>query len=49
MHMYVWWPRMGRDIKPEVRSCGSAVPHYTRTTSPEGPWQQIHVDFAGPF
>ena len=48
---------MDRDIESEVRSCGPCQTVRNRPSRaplhpwawPEGPWQQVHVDFAGPF
>ena len=54
---YVWWPKLGQDLEQLTSSC---VPCQAVKQSPPAmplhpwiwpsrPWQQIHVDFAGPF
>ena len=53
----VWWPDIGRDIEQVVHNCDSCQqlqrqPPPTRLHPwpwPTGPWERIHVDFAGPF
>lgn len=53
----VWWPRMDRDNEDHVRNCVSCTlvaradppPPMTRTRLPSGPWEQIGIDFCGPF
>lgn len=53
---YVYWKNMDRDIENKVKSCRAcrleqnqpakaALHHWEETT---GPWQRIHIDFAGP-
>ena len=54
---YVWWPGIDGDIENFVRSClGCAqAQHMPRAVGlhpwemPSGPWQRLHLDFAGPF
>ena len=52
----VWWPGMKEDIEEKVRSCepclltarqDKPVP-MLRSRLPEGPWQDLAVDFSGP-
>ena len=54
---YVWWPGLDVDIEFVVKGCetcqlnqrlpNKSVPH--PWIKPQGPWERIHVDFAGPF
>jgi hypothetical protein len=54
---FVWWPRIDSDIEQIAASCescqvaavspGKASVH--PWLLPSGPWQRIHIDFAGPF
>ena len=53
----VWWPGIDQDIESAVASCeacqGSRANPPAVTLHPwvwpSGPWDRIHVDFAGPF
>ena len=56
-HSYVWWPHLDKDLVKcvqqcqscqEVRNAPAAAPLHP-WLGPTKPWQQIHVDFAGPF
>ena len=54
---YVWWPGFDSDVESVVKGCEScqmnqrlpkkSLPH--PWIRPQGPWERIHVDFAGPF
>lgn len=53
---FVWWPKIDADIEAlcgacprcnAVRSAAPADPH--PWTTPAGPWQRLHIDFAGPM
>ncbi|XP_036324968.1 uncharacterized protein K02A2.6-like [Rhagoletis pomonella] len=54
---HCWWPKLDSDIEQRVSDCRPCQEH--SATSPaqefscwpaaEGPWQRIHLDFAGPF
>ena len=54
--MYVWWPNMDKQIEMEVRRCEGCWQKRAEPPSGElhpweyakGPWQRIHLDFAGP-
>jgi len=54
---YVWWPNIDRDIECLIKSCipcqsyGNNPPKVTTHSweYPRGPWQRLHVDFAGPM
>ncbi|KAL5250031.1 hypothetical protein ACHWQZ_G015941 [Mnemiopsis leidyi] len=54
---YVWWPNLNADIERLVKTCKDCKKYsksaqkvtehpWSRTS---GPWQRIHMDFAGPF
>lgn len=54
---YVWWERIDRDIEELIRNCAACqvtrpdpakVPLHCWET-PKGPFDRVHVDFAGPF
>lgn len=53
---YAWWPRIDHDIEVMAKNCRECIetgpsPHKTPTqmwTTPETPWNRIHLDFAGP-
>ena len=53
---YIWWPKLDSDIESMINSCVSCqsfrnCPPKISTHSweyPKGPWQRIHIDFAGP-
>ena len=54
---YVWWPGMDKAIEQMTKECkGCQLAQKNAETAPlhlwewpARPWQQIHVDFAGPF
>ena len=54
---HVWWPGMSGDIEKTVRSCRACQSIRNRPPPvvlhswpwPTGPWERIHVDYAGPF
>ena len=54
---YVWWPELNEQIEEMTRSCtvcqkvknAPAVAPLHPWTWPARPWQQLHVDFTGPF
>ncbi|XP_039432291.1 uncharacterized protein K02A2.6-like [Culex pipiens pallens] len=54
---YVWWERIDKDIEELIRNCAACqvtradpakVPLHCWET-PKGPFDRVHVDFAGPF
>ena len=53
---YVWWPNIDRDIETTAASCESCqqLAHMPNKVPvhpwlyPSGPWQRIHIDYAGP-
>ena len=54
--MHVWWPNIEVDIAAHCKDCTACVetgPNQPENLStwpvPDGQWQRIHVDFAGPF
>ena len=55
--MYVWWPRLDRDIEETVRHCSSCQMNQSAPpTAPlhpwrwlSNPWTRLHIDFTGPF
>jgi len=53
---FVYWPKIDDDIEAEAKSCDSCQlcqndPPETKHhwEYPDGPWERIHVDFAGPL
>ena len=54
---YVWWPGLDSELESLARDCGDCVEK--RAAPPKaslhpweptkGPWERVHVDFAGPF
>lgn len=54
---YIYWKNIDRDIENKVKSCRAcrlqqnespkAPPHHWE--QPTGPWQRLHIDFAGPI
>ena len=54
---YIWWPNLDSDIEVMVNSCMQCQLHRNHPPAhnahswehPEGPWQHLHIDFAGPF
>ena len=54
--MHVWWPNIEVDIAAHCKDCTACAetgPNQPENLSawpvPDGPWQRIHIDFAGPF
>ena len=55
--MYVWWPRMEKDIEQSVQSCVSCqVQQSLPPVAPLQPWSwptrawsRLHLDYVGPF
>ena len=54
--MHVWWPNIEVDIAAHCKDCTACAetgPNQPDNLSawpvPDGPWQRIHIDFAGPF
>ena len=55
--MYVWWPRMEKDIESSVSSCTECqmlqstppVAPLQPWKWPTRPWARLHLDFAGPL
>ncbi|XP_055611491.1 uncharacterized protein K02A2.6-like [Uranotaenia lowii] len=53
---FVYWPRIDADIEQTVKSCADCArqahspPKYSEHhwEYPKGPWERIHVDYAGP-
>ena len=53
---YMWWPKIDENIETVVKECAvcqenAKMPskNYATWSWPVGPWQRIHLDFAGPF
>lgn len=54
---YVWWPNIDSQIEEKSKTCMSCQQNQRAPSLsplhpwswPEGPWQRIHIDFAGPF
>ena len=54
---YVWWPNMDEQIEQIVRGCIQCEQNKKMPASapihaweyPSGPWQRLHMDFAGPY
>ena len=53
---YVWWPRIDKEIEETATQCQDCqeqarmpAKEYASWSWPTGPWQRIHIDFAGPF
>jgi len=54
---YVWYPSMDMDIEKLVKSCETCqqqrksppVAPLHPWEYPDGPWQRVHIDYAGPF
>ena len=54
---YIWWPNVDRELEELVQNCHTCQANRQKPRStllhswswPTGAWQQIHVDFAGPF
>ena len=54
--MHVWWPNIEVDIAAHCKDCTACAetgPNQPDNLStwpvPDGPWQRIHMYFAGPF
>ena len=54
--MHVWWPNIEDDIAGHCNDCTACAetgPNLPENMSawlvPDGPWQRIHIDLAGPF
>lgn len=55
--IHVWWPGMNPDIEKMVQACEACQAVRNRPPPvvlhawpwPSGPWERIHVDYAGPF
>ena len=52
---YVWWPKIDNEIETLTKQCQGCQqtlknPPKTSHTweTPSGPWQRVHIDFAGP-
>ena len=54
---FVWWPNMDKEIEEISKDCETcchnqnnpaAAPVHVWET-PKGPWERLHLDFAGPF
>lgn len=53
---YLWWPGLDKDIESMAHKCkqcqeNARMPakEYGSWSWPTGPWQRLHLDFAGPF
>eukprot|EP00794_Sanderia_malayensis_P018492 gene18492-20341_t len=54
---YVWWPMIDQDVENKVKECvvyqeTAKKPSETQQAKwswPGGPWQRLHLDFAGPY
>ena len=54
---YIWWDNLNRDIEEMCRQCeacakyGASMPKVVDHpwVKPTGPWQRVHLDYAGPF
>ena len=53
---YLWWPKIDHDIECTVKSCARCQEQAKNPakktgtwTWSNGPWKQLHIDFAGPF
>ena len=53
---YLWWPRLDKEIEETVAQCTECQAHarmpakdYGNWSWPTGPWQRLHIDYAGPF
>ena len=54
---YVWWPGIDKDIEGMVRDCVTCAANQRNPVGaslhaweyPAGPWERIHIDFAGPL
>ncbi|XP_061394278.1 uncharacterized protein K02A2.6-like [Musca vetustissima] len=54
---FVYWPLIDRDIEKVAKACNACAMIANKPTKfgehhweyPSGPWQRIHIDYAGPF
>ena len=53
---YIWWPKMEEAIESMVKECTACqsnarmpAKEHGSWSWPLGPWQRLHLDFAGPF
>ena len=54
---FIWWPGMDKDIEDKARHCSKCQHNQINPITapvhsweyPAGPWERLHVDFAGPF
>ena len=54
---FMWWPGMGKDIQERVKNCILGCSNQSNPSAapvhaweyPTGPWERLHIDFAGPF
>lgn len=54
---YVWWPNIDKDIEALINSCFACQSNRNEPAKvvnhsweyPKGPWQRLHIDFAGPI
>ena len=54
---YFWWPTLDLEIESVSRECSTCqennrkplIAHCHPWEYPDGPWQRLHVDFAGPI
>ena len=55
--LYVWWPRINKDLEFAVKTCGNCQEHQKAPSQapmhpwewPDRPWTRIHLDYAGPI
>eukprot|EP00118_Oscarella_pearsei_P023940 m.294153 g.294153 ORF g.294153 m.294153 type:complete len:243 (+) comp40742_c0_seq65:3091-3819(+) len=55
--LHMWWPKISKSIEKLVRECESCQSHSKNPPRvvlhpwawPSGPFQRIHIDFAGPY
>ena len=54
---FVWWPNMDKEIEDVSKTCETCCLHQSNPASapvhmweyPKGPWERLHLDFAGPL
>ena len=54
---YVWWPGITESIEQMIQRCEECQKHHREEPATPlqplevtaGPWQRVHIDFAGPF
>ena len=54
---FFWWPNLDKEIEEMVRGCNMCNRNHSSPPAatlhaweyPSGPWERIHLDFAGPF